>query len=97
MGDDVELIWDEVIVDTAGNPISVSQYKVYSSDTPYFDANSGTLNGLADTNSFINENAAAYATRVFYKVTAVDGVPLLARDADMKLLLDLESRKTDRN
>jgi chitodextrinase len=96
VGDDVVLAWDEVIQDTESNPIIVSQYKIYSSDSPYFEIGAGTLNGISDTSSYTNTDAAAYAERVFYKVTAIAGTVVTATPYyNIKSALKNQLRKSD--
>ncbi|MDD3534808.1 MAG: C25 family cysteine peptidase [Candidatus Cloacimonetes bacterium] len=61
------LSWDAVNSDLLGNPISISGYKVYASDTPYFELNAESFIGSTATNSF--SIPTANQNRRFFKVT----------------------------
>jgi hypothetical protein len=72
-GYDLILIWDEVTMDIYQNPINISYYEVYASDTPYFECNLDTLLCTTEIPSIFLEGAAEYSDKQFFKVKAVSG------------------------
>lgn len=74
-GDDVNLAWNAVTTDAAGNPETPSYYRVYRGEAKDFvpDKTAGTNRiGAPATTSFTDTGAAAAGNDYFYLVTAVD-------------------------
>lgn len=69
-GSDLALSWTPVTTDTSGTPVTITEYRIYASDQPYFVC--GTDN-LAGTSILPNIILSGHGTspRKFYKVIAI--------------------------
>ncbi|GEM_PF-1739409 len=73
--DDLDLTWDPVTTDKAGNPETVSQYNIYRGITPDFVPDKDTASnriGTSTTTSFVDVGAKSDGNDYFYLVSAVD-------------------------
>jgi hypothetical protein len=70
-GSDVALSWSPVTEDSSGNPVSISLYKIYAGDAPYFICSPATLVGTSSTPEILLSGHAG-SSRRFYKVIAVE-------------------------
>jgi hypothetical protein len=69
--DRVRLAWEAVERDTAGNSITVDEYRIYChNSTPYFLPDSICLAGVTPDTVWVDSTASAM-NRSFYRVTAV--------------------------
>ena len=75
-GDDVEISWDPVTTDAAGNPETIDLYEIFRGEAPDFVPDKlGSTNriGTSTTESFIDVGAAGTGQPAFhYLVSAVD-------------------------
>ena len=82
-GNDVHVTWDPAVVDAAGVPETVSEFRVYRGTTGSFRADKiGGTNrvGTSPTADFIDGGAAAAGLgHYFYRVSAVDAAGLEGR------------------
>ncbi len=69
---DILLDWDDVVLDVNGNPITVTSYKVYADNNPYFTVSVSTLIGTTPTSDFTHAGGGSVAHK-FYRVVAVVG------------------------
>jgi len=68
---DLTLSWTPVTQDINGNPITVNQYMIYLSDTPYFPLDESTYFDTVDSSSFVLEGVVEFIDRLFFRVVAV--------------------------
>ncbi|MDD3103591.1 MAG: hypothetical protein RBR69_02580 [Candidatus Cloacimonadaceae bacterium] len=70
-GADLTLQWAPVIQDTAGNPITVSEYRIYADDQPDFVCEANSLVGTTNQPQIEFPGLAGSADRKFFKVVSV--------------------------
>lgn len=70
VGPDLSLSWDPVTHDNAGNPVSVSEYRIYTSDTPDFVCGPETLIGVVSLPQFLLPGWAGLQDKAFFAVKA---------------------------
>lgn len=71
-GADLELSWDPVTQDSAGNPVTVSEYRVYASEIPDFECGPDTLIGTVGLPQIYLPGWAGMAERGFFVVKGVN-------------------------
>lgn len=79
VGDDVELSWDPVTLDAAGQPETIALYNIYRGTAPEFvpDTTSGTNRiGTSVTQQFVDPGAATDGIDYYYLISAVDDADL---------------------
>lgn len=69
-GSDVALNWAPVTTDTAGTPITITEYRIYASDQPYFVCETANLAGTSILPNIVLSGHGTSA-RKFYKVIAI--------------------------
>lgn len=67
-GDDLHLGWDPVTQDSSGNPVSVSEYRVYAGDDPDFICGIDTLIGSVASPEITMLGGAGMQDRKFFRV-----------------------------
>jgi len=70
-GNDVSLAWSPVTMDSSGNPVTISLYRIYAGDDPYFICSPANLAGTSSTPDILLIGEAS-GIRKFYKVIAVE-------------------------
>ena len=86
--DDLDLVWDVVTLDAAGNAETVASYNVYRGTTPDFVPDKQTQSnrvGTSATASFIDVGARTDGIDHHYLISAVDGVGNEGRTRDSKV------------
>lgn len=67
------LDWDDVTLDTQGNPITVDGYQVYVGDTPDFECNNDSLIATVSVSNLTLEDVVEYVDRLFLRIIANSG------------------------
>lgn len=70
-GADLTLAWAAVVQDTAGNPITISEYRIYADDQPYFVCDPNSLVGTVNEPQIDFPGWAGSADKKFFKVISV--------------------------
>ncbi|MDD4277273.1 MAG: hypothetical protein PHT37_05230 [Candidatus Cloacimonetes bacterium] len=70
-GADLTLEWAPVVQDSAGNPITISEYRIYAADQPYFVCDSASLVGTSNQPQIEFLGWAGLADRKFFQVISV--------------------------
>ncbi|MCD4819227.1 MAG: fibronectin type III domain-containing protein [Candidatus Cloacimonetes bacterium] len=91
-GEDVILNWDEVTENTNGDPITVSEYKIYSSNDPYWGEGAQTEDYTSVTNSFTHTGVLTALDVIFYRISAVTST---SKNSNNNLIRLLNEQKKD--
>lgn len=70
-GADLSLDWAAVVQDTAGNPITISEYRIYADDQPYFVCDPNSLVGTTNQLQIDFLGWAGSADKKFFRVISV--------------------------
>lgn len=72
LGNDLFLSWDPVTQDSAGNPVTISNYMVYAADYPDFVCNTATFVGSVTDPQILLPGWAGMHDKGFFAVRAVE-------------------------
>lgn len=67
------LDWDDVTIDTLGNPITIDGYQIHVGDNPDFECNNDSLIATVSVSHLELEDVVDYVDRLFFRIIATSG------------------------